>query len=527
MIMPRSKKTITSFKRDEKDRVVLGSAKEMAEWVKLGFEEQDKRKSPDIPFEQHFIDLRKCVLYVSYPIGSKTPTSKIFNLCDLAGVVPGIEKIEGDPNYLFEVKLDIRFDGSLLYGNFFHYVKFNGMVNLDDATVRSSFSCFKCLFDGFVYMQGANLEGGYTFEQCEFSKGLVMSDAVVGGINAQFNNCSIKERLSLRGASFKNHRIKNYTQLIELTNSSVENLSISSINTEELPLYIDKVAIHNLKMHDLKMEAAIGFYQCDLDGIITAVQDETKENLRIKELALHCCNVKAQYHIENCEIDKLSLTFDKIEDCGRFRLFQSVVKDVIVGSTSVFGQMDIIENKISSVDMEGSCVHGYLTFQGNEVKKYEDRQTLRLLKNEAIKVNDEVSAQQLYAKEMQMLLADKSVSLWDKVSLWLNKIFSKFGESWGRALLVTLGLSIVLTLLMLGLGSGKYMFDSTGEFIGLGVLATVLLDSINVFSIPLFSDTIKEYDLNVFGQVLYFVIKLVVAYGTYQFVMAFRKYGRR
>ena len=204
-----------------------------------------------------------------------------------------------------------------------------------------------------------------------------------------------------------------------------------------------------------------------------------------------------------------------------------MVKDVIVGSTSVFGQMDIIENKISSVDMEGSCVHGYLTFQGNEVEKYGDRQTLRLLKNEAIKVNDEVSAQQLYAKEMQMLLADKSVSLWDKVSLWLNKIFSKFGESWVRALLVTLGLSIVLTLLMLGLGSGKYMFDSTGEFIGLGVLATVLLDSINVFSIPLFSDTIKEYDLNVFGQVLYFVIKLVVAYGTYQFVMAFRKYGRR
>lgn len=524
--MPRSKRTKDSYKRDENGRVILGSAKEMADWVKLGFEEQDKRKSPDIPFDQHYIDLRKCVLYISYPIDSKTPTSQIFNLCDMAGVVPGIEKIEGDPNYLFEVNLDIRFDGSSLYGNFFHYVKFNGMVNLDDVTVRSSYSCFKCLFQGFVYMQGTHLEGGFTFEQCEFSKGLEMSGAVVGGINAQFNNCIVKERLSLRGASFKNYRIKNYTQLIELTNSTVDNLSLSSINTDELPVYIDNTTIRNLKMHDMKMEAAVGFYQCDLDGIITAVQDETKENIRIKELVLHCCNVKAQYHIENCEIDKLSLTFDKIEDCGRYRLSQCDVKELIVGSTSVFGQMDVIENKISSVDMEGSCVHGYLTFQGNEVEKYEDRQTLRLLKNEAIKVNDAVSAQQLFAKEMLMLLADKSVSVWDKVSLWLNKIFSKFGESWGRAILVTLGLSIVLTLLMLGLGSGMYMFDSSGEFIGLGAFATVLLDSINVFSIPLFSDTIKEYDLNVFGQVLYFVIKLVVAYGTYQFVVAFRKYGR-
>ena len=189
--------------------------------------------------------------------------------------------------------------------------------------------------------------------------------------------------------------------------------------------------------------------------------------------------------------------------------------------------MDLIENKISSVDMEGSCIHGYLTFQGNEVKKYEDRQTLRLLKNEAIKVNDEVSAQQLYAEEMQHLLSDKTISVWDKVSLWLNKLFSKFGESWIRAILVTLGLSVMFTLLMLGLGSEKYMFDFSGEFIGLGAFVTVLLDSINVFSIPLFSDTVKEYDLNVFGQILYFVIKVTVAYGSYQFVVAFRKHGRR
>ena len=36
-------------------------------------------------------------------------------------------------------------------------------------------------------------------------------------------------------------------------------------------------------MHDMKMNAALGFYQCDLDGIITMVQDENKDNLRIKE----------------------------------------------------------------------------------------------------------------------------------------------------------------------------------------------------------------------------------------------------
>ena len=525
--MPRSKKTKSSFPHDGQGRAILGSAKEMAAWVKLGFEEQYKSKSQSPSFEHRFIDLRKCVLYISYPIGSKTPASQVFNLCDMADVVPGIKKIEGDPNYLFEVTLDIRLDGSLLYGNFFHYVKFCGTVNLDDTTVRSTFSCFKCLFDGFVYMQRAHLEGGYTFEQCEFSNGLVMSGAVVEGISAQFNNCGCKKRLSLRGVSFANQRIANYSQSIELTNSTVENLSVSRISTDGIPVCIDKTTIYGMKMHDMNLDAAIGFYQCDLDGIITAVLDESQANNRIKELVFHCCNVKAQCHIENSEIEKISLTFDKIEDCGRFRLSQSDVGELIIGSTSVFGQIDLIENKIYSVDMEGSCIHGYLTFQGNEVKKYEDRQTLRLLKNEAIKVNDEVSAQQLYAEEMQHLLSDKTISVWDKVSLWLNKLFSKFGESWIRAILVTLGLSVMFTLLMLGLGSEKYMFDYSGEFIGLGAFVTVLLDSINVFSIPLFSDTVKEYDLNVFGQILYFVIKVIVAYGSYQFVVAFRKHGRR
>ena len=78
--MPRSKKTKSCFKRDEQGRVILGSAKEMAAWVKLGFEEQDKNRNPLIPFWKTYIDLRNCVLYVSYPVDSKKPVSKIFNL---------------------------------------------------------------------------------------------------------------------------------------------------------------------------------------------------------------------------------------------------------------------------------------------------------------------------------------------------------------------------------------------------------------------------------------------------------------
>lgn len=522
--MLRSKKTKDSFKRDEKGRAILGSAKEMAEWVKLGFKEQDARKSPDIPFKQNYIDLSNCVLYISYPIGSKEPASEIFNLCDMAGVVPGIEKIEGDPDYLFEVKYDLHLDGSLLYGNFFHYVRFDGMVRMDNVTLRSTFSCFKCLFADYVYMQHIHITGRSDFEQCDFRKGLVLTGGKADLFT--FNNCAVDDRLWLSSVNLENHHHKEYHQSIEITNSSVENLKLSKVNTNGLPIYVGDSKIKGMRIDNVALESSLSFNSCSLEGVMTSVADKEGGRNRIKELVFHSCEVDAQFHIENTDSDKLDFNFCKIDDKGRFRLSKCNVKELTAGCSSVFGQMDVLENTISRICLEATCVQGYLNFQGNKVEKYGDRQTLRLLKNEALKVNDHVEATNLYAKEMKLLLADKEVPWSDKVSLWLNRCFSKFGISWCRALWVTMLLSVVLTVFMLGFGSTKYGIDPSGEFIGFGCFVTALLDSINVFSIPLFSDTIKEYGLNVFGQLLYFLIKVVVAYGTYQFVVAFRKYGR-
>lgn len=521
------KKTKTSFKRDEKGRAILGSAKKMASWVKLGFEEQDKEreKNPLTPFWDNYIDLRNCVLYVSYPVDSKEPKSKIFNLCDIAGIVPGIEKIEGDPNYLFEVTKDIHLDGSELYGNFFHYVKFDGAVWMDNVTVRSTFSCFKCLFLDSVYMQDIHITGRSDYEQCEFRKGFVLTGGKADLFH--FNNCTVEKRLGLSRVTLENHHHKEYHQSVEITISAVENLSLSAINTNGLPIYLGDSKINGIHVDKVVLDGTLCFHSCVLDGIMTAVKGEDDARNIFKVVEFHGCELKGQYHIENSDIEKYSFNFSNVGESGRLRLSQCKVEELVVGCSTVTGQMDVTENEINEICLEGTCIQGFLNYQGNQVKRYTDRQTLCLLKNEARKVNDDVAATQLYAIEMRLLLADKSISLWDKVSLWFSRMFSDFGENWVQAFLVTFLLSVVLTLVMLGLGSEKYCFDWSGEFIGIEGCVTTLLDSINVFSIPLFRDTIEEYGLNVWGQILYFVIKLVVAYGTYQFVVSFRKYGRR
>lgn len=524
--MPRSKKSKSSFSRDDQGRTILGTAKEMSAWVKLGFEEQKKRRGPDNVFLDEYIDLTDCVLSISYPIGGKTSTAQIFNLCDMAGIVPGIEKIEGDPNYLYEVKKDILLDRSLLQGCFFHYVKFDGRVSMDNVIVNGTFSCFKCLFRGYAFMQRIHLTGGFMYEQCAFEKGLMMNSAKVGNIHAQFNYCQIKERLSLANARITNQKTENFKQIIDIANSTVDNLDISRINTDGLPIYIRNTSVQGMAIDNVSLGDVLYFDSCSLDGIITSVIDEKSPKNKYEKIVFHCCNVKAQYHIENSEIEKFIFNFGIIDNMGRFRFAQCGIKELEIGSSSVFGQIDIIENQINTISLEENCVQGYLDFQGNDVEHYSDRQTLRLLKSEAIKVNDTVEATKLYAKEMRMLLADKDVPFLDKVSLWISRVVSGFGEKWLRALIVTVLLSVGLTLLMLGIGSTKYGFDFSGEFMGLGRFITSWLDSINVFSIPLFSDTVRDYGLNVWGQILYFLIKVVVAYGSYQFVVAFRKYAR-
>ena len=526
MSMPRSKKTKSSFNYDDQGRVILGSAKEMAAWVKLGFVQQEKNRTPeDEIILKNFIDLRKCVLYISYPVGDKTAPNKIFNFCELAGIVPGIEKIKGDPNYLFEVKQDIRFDGSVLYGNFFHYVKFNGVVDLDDVTINGSFSGFRCQFDSYVYMQRLHVETRCDFEQCIFAKGLIMN-----GANAHlfhYNNCIIRDRLWLSSVSLNNQHHEGYYQSIGITNSTVENFKLSRVDTDGLPVYLGNSKVDGMQIDNVSLDNVLSLNSCTMEGIMTMLKGNNAPNNRIKEIVFHICDVEAQCHIENSEIDRFSFDFGKISEKGRIRFSQCDVGDLVIGSSSIFGQVDIIESKISILNFDETQIPGYLNFQKNTVDNYPNRQTLRILKNEALKVNDDVEALKHYAKEMNLLLADNDISLWDKLSLRFNKCFSRFGENWIQALLVTLGLSIAMTLLMLGLGSSKYAFNLSGKFIGIGGFVTALLDSINVFSIPLFRDTIEEYGLNVWGQILYFVIKLVVAYGTYQVVVAFRKYGRK
>lgn len=114
------------FSKNEDGLTILGNAADMARWVELEFEEQKHNQTEIYKLQGPFIDLCNCFLYISYRINNQDVKSRLFNLCDFAGTVQCTSKKElPSSDYYYVVDKPIRFDNSVLYGAFFHYVRYN------------------------------------------------------------------------------------------------------------------------------------------------------------------------------------------------------------------------------------------------------------------------------------------------------------------------------------------------------------------------------------------------------------------
>lgn len=524
-------RTKKDFPKDSKGHTILANAEDMREWVELGFDEQRRNRSADIPFPQDVIDLRGCALYTSCSKVGDNVEAKIFNLCDMADVVPGIKKLSDGDDYLFEVDHPIQFDGSELFGNFFHYVRFRCFVSLDDVEINNTCSFANCLFEGPAYMQGIKINGTTTFVQCKFEDGLVLTGASINGISVNFRNCEVMRRLDLHKASLNSSGVDSiYYSPFEFIDCKLENLDLSELKSNHKRFYFIESVVDGLKMNDFYLEFEMAFLHCGLSNQILLLRSDSEDGKhnRLKTLRLLNCENKAQFHIENSGFDEIEVNYGDVAPYARFRMHQCVVDKLHIDGTTVYGQQDLTNSEIKEISLDGVSIHGYLTFNENKIGSYKNRDTVRLLKNEALKVNDKVNAIHLYAEEMKMLLKDKKIlTRAERIPLIINGVFSKFGESWWRPLWLTIVITVVLTLIMLAFGSAEYAFSVDRPFIGWSELTTIYLNNINVFSIPMFSGVINDYGLNVAGELLYLATKVVVAYGVYQFTVGFRKYGRK
>ena len=154
------------------------------------------------------------------------------------------------------------------------------------------------------------------------------------------------------------------------------------------------------------------------------------------------------------------------------------------------------------------------------------RETYRIIKSNFYSQNNKIEGLKFYKREMSVyereirsLSWDKIRSLsWDKILLFANKISSNFGTSWSRGLLFTV-IAGIITLLPI---SCNLKFSLTLE--GVGNFLKGLVDILNLTDWN--EMTILGEKLTNWQYIFLFMGRIFVAYGVYQTIQAFRKFGK-
>lgn len=129
-------------------------------------------------------------------------------------------------------------------------------------------------------------------------------------------------------------------------------------------------------------------------------------------------------------------------------------------------------------------------------------------------------SQKLRAISNDALKKIKSISKWDKSILWINSKSNNHGLSIARPLSYLLLASIIFWILYL-LSLGRMFNHNKIDYNLIGYYFSFIdLTHRNDF-------LVNKDDLNGWSLVIDFINKLIVGFFTYQFIAAFRKYGKR
>jgi hypothetical protein len=309
-------------------------------------------------------------------------------------------------------------------------------------------------------------------------------------------------------------------------------------------LHPDKyaLAIENSNIHELKQVN----YTCT-----TKVSIRSKSI--IKKIDLQNIVFKKLFEIYDSTVTGISI-FNKVDFEENVVFTLSKFRQNILFTYSTFEKLGIFsrakfldeKNNPTGLDLSQSIINGNLTFFETNLKNYSSekissesdqydiaiteiasipnqnkRETFRIIKHQLIEQNNQIEAENYLKLEKQSFLEEKNLEaiyedsvfktfgiiLNDYIVLKLNKYSNGFKTSWRTALIFTLFVAFI-SHFFLQL-SDVYRYTLTNYF---RLINPVDFSFYNMDYIP--SGT----------YIGYFIAKIFIGYGIYQFIQAFRKF---
>ncbi len=275
------------------------------------------------------------------------------------------------------------------------------------------------------------------------------------------------------------------------------------------------VKIKNFQIKDVNIEKLILKYNFEGNIILS--------NSNINTLELINFEVSQKFQIESVK------SFN--ENSSKLKIMNTKVHNIEFYNTNLnsFNQFEIDRTDLSELKITESVPPNYEKIKLNK----NSLSIIRQFKSSYKKQEDMSNYLNFLALENNELLKRNKVNHEEYLLLFLNKYSNNFGTSWIRGIIFTILISILGFVVTLFINSFIYDKISYPYFIGCKYGENSNLMSINEilkeWLIFTFSIDYRKFDgfmLNGYVFLSFTFFKLMIGYGIYQTIAAFRKYGK-
>jgi len=377
-------------------------------------------------------------------------------------------------------------------------------INIFDAYV-----CFKnAIFKDEVKFNGIIFKDNVEFGGCRFLMHVDFSDCI---FEKELYPSNYKSSVSFRNAKFKNHVMfleKKFEGFADFSNSYFE----KGVD------FADSIFNDEFKICDSKIDD-----NCFFNGV------EFKEKVNgwnlvcLKDISFEWANFRQKANFSDLTVEN-----------GLVNLH----------GTNFEKNAYFYNGIIQQLDLANSVIEKGVYFLGSEIRTAK-RETWRIIKHEFIKQNNKIEGLKYHALEMKEyekeLFGDKKILRFsffrfirdfyfvfkqgdrtNKFIVFINRISNDYNSKPFRGIVFTLFSTLIFYLLFIWVVKleNKMVFSFSFDFIGLNFKQALQMLNITDWKYTPFN---KNY---CWAYGVLFIGRIVIGFGIYQTIQAFRKFGR-
>jgi len=417
--------------------------------------------------------------------------------------------------------------------DFYSGVEIENLFHIEGTVIKSGLNLSRSKIKGQLNINNSKLQGS-----------LIICGASIGALNLGHRTKNLEVNMDIQGLDISDAEFLGQVQVYNVNINGVLNAHRATFN--ELSFFTKVNFFDNVYFSEAAFHKSMHLEFSSAKKIFSFSNSTINSQMYFHEIDLSCANVYFTGTQINANLwlgnllhkepvifnGKLSFQGASISSTSIVRLFninnkKSLVGELDFSNSLIKGFLDIRNVYVREVSFDGALVLGNIQDNNTLLRAIKDRNTARVLKHEAKRINNTISS--LNYNKMEMKLHSKTLELRsfsDWSILRLNYISNNYGADWiwGSLFTITMGLVFYSIFNMCVYGFGvpwndhfNFLLNDKDFWIGF----------INYFWLPTgFGELTKNDELaGGWGGAISFILgKILIAYGIYQTIAAFRKY---